>query len=201
MKKLIFILGLAASTAGLYIAYLGFTQIDTLDVLTLGVYLGGSFILMTIGLYMSLVVFMKKKTASNDHSDEETLEEVLLDLDEDEDIDPNILSMSEPTSMIEDTMVLNLFEDKQTTLIQDDETITDRNPSNDIQTEDDLDVDDQYQEEEIKIDEDEELFIEEDESIADINEIISEEKPLESLIEEIEEQSDSTSNEQTLNSD
>ncbi len=201
MKQMIFILGLALSGAGLYIAYLGFTQIDALDTLMLGVYLGGSFILMTIGLYMSLVVFMKKKTVKQDEKDEEeTLEEVLLDLDEDEDevLDSEILNMSESTTMIEDTMVLNLFEEEkpvaeentQEQVIEDtieEEIIDEKN--DDIQTEDDLDVEDQYQEEEI-LEEDDEIQLVEEEAVidekAEINDNVIKDETLEELAEELE---------------
>ena len=200
MKYAIFIIGLILSGSGLYLSVLGFTQIDQLEVMMLGLYLGASFILMTMGLYMMLVIFMKKKV-NQVNDEEESVEEILLDLDEDEDIKAEILDMAQPTSMIEDTMVLNLFEVKEdidkieSKLTEEALELVEETS----ETEDDLDVEDQYVEEEIELETEEDLIIPEEDTEDLLEEIISkdteiekmveelEEKPLENLINEIEE--------------
>lgn len=200
MKYAIFIIGLILSGSGLYLSVLGFTQIDQLEVMMLGLYLGASFILMTMGLYMMLVIFMKKKV-NQVNDEEESVEEILLDLDDDEDIKAEILDMAQPTSMIEDTMVLNLFEVKEdidkieSKLTEEALELVEETS----ETEDDLDVEDQYVEEEIELETEEDLIIPEEDTEDLLEEIISkdteiekmveelEEKPLENLINEIEE--------------
>lgn len=200
MKYAIFIIGLILSGSGLYLSVLGFTQIDQLEVMMLGLYLGASFILMTMGLYMMLVIFMKKKV-NQVNDEEESVEEILFDLDDDEDIKAEILDMAQPTSMIEDTMVLNLFEVKEdidkieSKLTEEALELVEETS----ETEDDLDVEDQYVEEEIELETEEDLIIPEEDTEDLLEEIISkdteiekmveelEEKPLENLIDEIEE--------------
>ncbi len=185
MKAIIFIVGLALAAGGLTLSIIGFTQIDSLDVTMLGLYLGGSFLLMTIGLYMMLVVFMKKKK-TDDTDEKESIEEVLLDLDEDEDLDTEILEMSEPTSMIEDTMVLNLFEKEKDAPVEEEMMKSDdssiEETSDAIESVDDLDIEDEFVEEVIELDEEPELIEEVSEDIEKINNEVTEEENLDQTL-------------------
>lgn len=114
MKQLLFIIGLLLSGAGFYLSYLSFSLVDSLDALLLGLYFGGAFILMTMGLYMMLVVFMNNSKAK---VKEESVEDILLDLEEEtettieEDDISDIIQNNPSVEMIDNTMALNLFKE------------------------------------------------------------------------------------------
>lgn len=120
MKQLLFIIGLLLSGAGFYLSYLSFSLVDSLDALLLGLYFSGAFILMTMGLYMMLVVFMNNSKAK---VKEESVEDILLDLEEEtepiteEDDISDIIQNNPSVEMIDNTMALNLFQ--QSPLTQD----------------------------------------------------------------------------------
>lgn len=114
MKQLLFIIGLLLSGAGFYLSYLSFSLVDSLDALLLGLYFSGAFILMTMGLYMMLVVFMNNSKAK---VKEESVEDILLDLEEEtettieEDDISDIIQNNPSVEMIDNTMALNLFKE------------------------------------------------------------------------------------------
>jgi regulator of replication initiation timing len=122
MKTLRSLLGLALLSAGLYLSYVAFTSLNDLENLNLALYLGAAFVLMTLGLYFFLLTFLGKKEV---HSFKESLEEALDITDQSETqehiekIEENLVedqvqieTLKETVSMIEETMVLNLFDEK-----------------------------------------------------------------------------------------
>ena len=137
MKQLLFIIGLLLSGAGFYLSYISFSLVDSLDALLLGLYFGGAFILMTMGLYMMLVVFMNNSKAK---VKEESVEEILLDLEEEtepiteEDDISDIIQNNPSIEMIDNTMALNLF--KESPLDKDKtQVLTSLNTLDDFQSE------------------------------------------------------------------
>lgn len=137
MKQLLFIVGLLLSGAGFYLSYLSFSLVDSLDALLLGLYFGGAFILMTMGLYMMLVVFMNNSKAK---VKEESVEDILLDLEEEtettieEDDISDIIQNNPSVEMIDNTMALNLF--KESPLDKDKtQVLTSLNSLDDFQSE------------------------------------------------------------------
>lgn len=137
MKQLLFIIGLLLSGAGFYLSYLSFSLVDSLDALLLGLYFGGAFILMTMGLYMMLVVFMNNSKAK---VKEESVEDILLDLEEEtettieEDDISDIIQNNPSVEMIDNTMALNLF--KESPLDKDKtQVLTSLNSLDDFQSE------------------------------------------------------------------
>lgn len=122
MKTLRSLIGLALLSAGLFLSYLAFNTFNTLESTQLSLYLISAFILMTLGLYLFLLTFLSKK---NVHSFAESLEEALdiTDVSETqeqiealeetiEEDQAELEELKETVSMIENTMVLNLFEDR-----------------------------------------------------------------------------------------
>ena len=125
MKTLRSLLGLALLSSGLYLSYLSFSTLNDLETLILAMYLSAAFVLMTLGLYLFLLTFFNKKVI---HTLKESLEEALditdatdakeqiealeEDLKEDQ---SEIETLKETVSMIEETMVLNLFNEKPVT--------------------------------------------------------------------------------------
>lgn len=122
MKTLRSLLGLALLSSGLYLSYVSFSTLNDLETITLAMYLSAAFILMTLGLYLFLLTFLSKKVI---HSLKESLEEALDitdasdtqeqldDIEEDLKEDQSeIDALKETVSMIEETMVLNLFNEK-----------------------------------------------------------------------------------------
>lgn len=137
MKQLLFIIGLLLSGAGFYLSYLSFSLVDSLDALLLGLYFSGAFILMTMGLYMMLVVFMNNSKAK---VKEESVEDILLDLEEEtettieEDDISDIIQNNPSVEMIDNTMALNLF--KESPLDKDKtQVLTSLNTLDDFQSE------------------------------------------------------------------
>lgn len=137
MKQLLFIVGLLLSGAGFYLSYLSFSLVDSLDALLLGLYFSGAFILMTMGLYMMLVVFMNNSKAK---VKEESVEDILLDLEEEtettieEDDISDIIQNNPSVEMIDNTMALNLF--KESPLDKDKtQVLTSLNTLDDFQSE------------------------------------------------------------------
>lgn len=137
MKQLLFIIGLLLSGAGFYLSYISFSLVDSLDALLLGLYFGGAFILMTMGLYMMLVVFMNNSKAK---VKEESVEDILLDLEEEtettieEDDISDIIQNNPSVEMIDNTMALNLF--KESPLDKDKtQVLTSLNSLDDFQSE------------------------------------------------------------------
>lgn len=125
MKTLRSLLGLALLSSGLYLSYLSFSTLNDLETLILAMYLSAAFVLMTLGLYLFLLTFFNKKVI---HTLKESLEEALditdatdaqeqLDDIEEElkEDQSEIDTLKETISMIEETMVLNLFNEKPVT--------------------------------------------------------------------------------------
>lgn len=76
MKILSVIVGLALTAGGVYLAYDTFMLFDDLESLRLGLLLGGSFLAMTLGLYLFLLpLAMKPKNKKN----KDNVKEVIVD--------------------------------------------------------------------------------------------------------------------------
>lgn len=60
MKIILFIAGMALFTAGIFLSSLSFTQFSSLELNQFALYLAASFGSMTLGLYLALVVFVRK---------------------------------------------------------------------------------------------------------------------------------------------
>lgn len=80
MKIVLFIAGMALFTAGIYLSSLSFINFSSLELSTFALYVGGSFVSMTLGLYVALVVFVRKGPKIHISQTKE------LDMDEDGDV-------------------------------------------------------------------------------------------------------------------
>lgn len=170
MKILTLLIGLASSAAGLYLSYYALQMVDTLEALQLGLYFTGSFVLLTIGIYLILIIFLrpKKKSPSENEGihnepfeitkkilseiqDEGNLEPLMDKADDEEDLS-EILTLHEPVATIGNTMVLNLFEENP---------VPQEIMNEEVLTEDDLEMESSDLEEEvIEIEDIDALFVE-----------------------------------------
>lgn len=170
--------GLILFTSGLAISSFTLLDIDSLAATFLGLYFGAAFILLTIGLYMMMVVFIKQKAkqsiqiVESDYQKRETIQESLATTET-----SRVQTLDHPSTMIEDTIALNLFEDSDLDQIKPDltaeengtETLLFQNlstienealetraiilPSNLESTQDDLEIIDSEESDEVSIDE------------------------------------------------
>lgn len=121
MKTLRSLLGLALLSSGLYLSYLAFSTLNDFEISILALYLSAAFVLMTLGLYLFLLTFLSKKVNPTfkesleeafDITDvSETQEQIEILEETIEEDQAELKELKETVSMIENTMVLNLFED------------------------------------------------------------------------------------------
>lgn len=74
MKILTSLFGLILFIAGIYLTYWVFQDFDSFETLILGLYLGGSFILMTFGFYLFLLPLSFKSKNYQDFNTEKSIE-------------------------------------------------------------------------------------------------------------------------------
>ncbi len=74
MKILSSLVGLILFLAGIYLSYWVFLDFESFETLYIGVYLGGSFVLMTLGFFLFLLpLAWKKKELDNKHINKESI--------------------------------------------------------------------------------------------------------------------------------